>query len=318
MKIVISFDFELAWGVADTSEWLKRESSGLYEACHAELPSYIQLLQDLSVPATWAVVSNLLHRNSDDIKTDHLEGKYRQGIEEFIRSCSPKSRCAYELVERIASYTANEIATHTATHPYPSHPDVNVESYVADVECSVSDLNAVLDIKPKNIIYPRDDASFHRAVCTELGLGARVNPSNIIGHSGSTLFKYCREQISGPPQSHIFMGPSGEVLQSGSLLFNWYGGRASHIKRYHLRSMLRRILKTAEMGQSDSSADVYHLWLHPFNLLRDRAVGEQFKSFIDLAAKLQREGRLQFVTMDKLCNIALEESVLHKKHREIA
>tara|TARA_Y100000782_G_scaffold2419_1_gene2519 strand:+ start:9311 stop:10276 length:966 start_codon:yes stop_codon:yes gene_type:complete len=315
VKVVISFDFELAWGVADSYEWEVRERSGLYDACHAELPAYIRLLEEMSVPVTWAIVSNLLNSETGHIQTEHLKGRYRESVESFLHCSKPTSRSAVDLIKQVVSFEQHEIATHTATHPYPSHCDIDEDVYMDDVRISLDDIGLLLGRVPTNIVYPRDEAHYHKAIAKKFGLGARINPKILRRSNLPRILKYTSEITNGAPPSRVMLGMSGEVLQTGSALFNWYGGRAAFVKRFCLKAILRKILISASEPRMEK--DIYHLWLHPFNLLRDRAVGDAFKCFLIQADGLRKKGLLEFITMNQCGQELLAESDLHKNYKRL-
>jgi len=309
MKIVISFDFELGWGVADSLEWLQRERSGLYEACQERLPYYIDFLAKNEAPATWAIVSGLLHDELPADYSEHLSGDYKSSIDYFIANAKKSTRYALPLVKKISRYNANEIATHSATHPYAQHQDVNEKSYVDDVRKSIFDIEHYLQVKPERIVFPRDDSTFLKAVSGDLKLGGRVNPNLLRARQGKAS-SYISGFLSGPDRSQTIMTASGMYFHSGSLLFNWFGGRAAFMKKHYTKMMLKRILNRSQ--DLRFKEDVYHIWLHPFNLIREPEVGRAFIDFVETGCQLRKKGCLDFFTMRDVEEMIFERSYLHR------
>lgn len=308
MKIVISFDFELGWGVADSLAWKERECAGLYRSCHQLLPATIDFLRQKNVPATWAIVSNLLHEELPKDSFDYLAGSYKKAVEYFCNNAQLESRYARPLIEQVIDYSENEIATHSATHPYSQHPDICVGSYLEDIRRSVIDIEKVLSVRPARIVFPRDDAAFLQEVSSQLELGGRINPSMVSTGKGR-ISSYAKGMVTGIPPSHVLMAGSGRYFQSGSLLFNWFGGRASSLKKTYTKRMLRKLLSSA--GKENTVNTIYHLWLHPFNLIRDPSVGAHFSQFVEAACALRDKGLLEFVTMQGAEDFVVARSPMH-------
>ncbi len=55
-ELVISFDFELGWGVLESERWQKREAAGVYTAMRPLFPELLNLFEGLDLTTTWAVV----------------------------------------------------------------------------------------------------------------------------------------------------------------------------------------------------------------------------------------------------------------------
>ena len=95
------------------------------------------------------------------------------------------------------------------------------------------------------------------------------------------------------PRSTVAPSMRGSTTQSGSLYFNWSGGRYSVLKKVQLEVQVRRLLRVLS---SQVSGD-YHIWLHPFNLAETADHTSRFLWFIDRLVALRDAGQIEIVTM---------------------
>ncbi len=294
-KLVISFDFELGWGVLDSPVWRIRQDDGVYTRLRPVLSDLIALLESSQLPTTWAMVSSLVTERERDLDLDHLSKPYRDSVVKFFRESSPETRCAVDLIEkwsRISSFS--EVCSHTSTHVYPEYPSVTSDQYVADVKQSLLILEKTFSTPVKSLIFPRDDILFRHEITAKIRpLNFRLNPSFYNSHNKlGRVFDGAMRFVRDLPASVITSGACGEVYQSGSMYFNWSGGDFEQIKKKLVDIQSKRLI-----GQLERTDNVYHVWIHPFNLAESVEHYLSFSLFLKKVVDLRDMGVLDVVTM---------------------
>jgi hypothetical protein len=296
-KLVISFDFELGWGVLDSPTWRLREQQGLYQRMRPVMAEVFDFLEKHEIPTTWATVSSMTIEKESELPLDHLPPAYRKAVVEFFNSAAPETRCGLDLLaawqQQLAPFS--ELCSHTATHLYPSFGDVTAEHYVADVAASVDRLEALYGKPMDSLIFTRDQDAFREQVSAYRSMNLRIGPQNY-GKAGSGKLRRMMGGVArfwDPiPESHVALGPQKECTHGGSLYFNWSGGDFEAIKRLQVRTQASRLLR--QMRQQDST---FHLWLHPFNLAESTHHWRLFQRFLTEAVRLRDAGSLAILTM---------------------
>lgn len=258
------------------------------------LKDLFDLLQERHIPSTWAMVSSMLHEYESELELSHLPPSYRQHVLEFFHNAKWETRCAIDLMEQwqhIEKFT--EICSHGSTHLYADYPGVTAAEYTADVSQSLTHLQSQFSCQINSLILPRDQARFRHEVAELRPLNIRLNPSFF--YSPGVYGRMARgaaRAFTSPSQSMVILGASGEVYQTGSLYFNWSGGKYETIKKQLVRLQQQRLLK-----QTKSDSSLYHIWLHPFNLAESEDHYRYFTRFLMAAVEQRDKGLLDIVTM---------------------
>lgn len=307
-KVVISLDFELGWGVLESELWKQRERMSIYVNLRSVLDNLIAVLKESEIATTWAIVGAILASDEKELDLEHLPESYRNAVIKFCRESSEMTRNGQDLIDKLQCLDGLiEVASHTSTHIYAEHPDVNSDHYIADVGCSISTLENYFGTQVKSLVFPRDQARFNNEVAARYPINYRLNPD--YGRNISNIgrvFKGAQRIITNVPESKVIMGASGECYQNGSLYFNWCGGKYELIKKYLTKIQTRRMLSNIRPG------DVYHVWLHPFNLAESGELFESFINFVRQLAGMRDKGILEVVTMDGLVRDCLRELYNHE------
>lgn len=296
-RIVISFDFELGWGVLEDNRWRQRESSGIYGRLRQVMAELTGQLSSYEVPVTWGLVSSMLVDRESDLVVDHLPRSYRDKVIEFYRSADWKTRCALDVVENLLCHSvAHEICSHSSTHIYAQHTDVTRDAYLHDIFMSIDQLNKFFGYAVSSIIFPRDQDDFRRDIARENPMNFRLNPRFVPSENPRSRLQRLMTRVGGTVAASVTAtGEFGEVYQTGSLFFNWPAGRYERLRRARLESQIRKLLRCLARGSG-----TYHVWLHPFNLARTPEHHARFQVFLDDIVKLRDEGRVDILTMSQL------------------
>ena len=299
--VVFSFDFELGWGVLESSLWRHRQSASLYTNLRPVMDRFVKVLNDAQIPTTLAIVSSLLASNEKDINIDHLPPSYKDSVARFYRESDESTRCGLDLVDKLGPIEPLiEIASHTSTHIYAEQCDVTSEQYVNDVRESINVLEKYFCTNVASLVFPRDQAKFNNNVAKYFSLNFRLNPNY-----GMNLNSFKRIVLGASriykmvPKSKVIMGAYGEYYQTGSLYLNWSGGSYQTIKKFMTKLQTHRLLNN--MRQSE----IYHIWLHPFNLAESLEYMDFFFKFIYDISELRDKGFIEVMTMKdvtKDCN----------------
>jgi len=296
-KLVISFDFELGWGVLDSPLWRRRELDGLYQRMRPVMAGLFDYLHERELPTTWATVSSMTLEDPADVPVDHLPASYRQAVEEFCRDAAWQTRCGNDLIEawqeKIGGFS--ELCSHTATHLYAGYEGVMAEQYVQDVALSIERLEAHTGCEIDSLIFTRDQDDFRAEVSALRAMNLRIGPQSYGKASMGKLARVLRGASrfwQAIPESRVTDGADGECLQSGSLYFNWSGGDFEFVKRQQVRAQASRMLR-----QMERTGGIYHVWLHPFNLAESPQHDLAWRNFLDGAVRLRDKGSLEILTM---------------------
>lgn len=292
-QLVISFDFELGWGVLDSPVWRERERVGTYQRLRSVLPQLFDLLRQLHLPTTWGVVSSMLTEREAGLALDHLPPAYARAVRTFFHEAQWQTRCGTDLLEcwqSIASFS--ELCSHSSTHIHAGYPGLAAEIWVRDIVDSCESLEYHHGSAIRSVIFPRDEAQFRLALAAERQLHCRLSPSFMLP-SNKVLrrIERLRQQLGGLSESWIVQGAFGETYQNGTLFFNWPAGRMESLRHARLLRQQSTLLAALQRGER------HHVWLHPFNLARTAAHLEAFTGLLTQVARLRDAGRVEVLTM---------------------
>ncbi len=267
--LVISIDYEFAWGYAD-----QRLSEADLARIRGEVPiveRFLALFEKYKIPATWAVVSRLCEPGSDVAWSD-----------------------ARGLIKRIAaSQAGHEIGSHSYAHIL--YDRIGEEAIRADLDLMVR-LHAAAGLPAVSFVFPRN-LEGHHAVLKEYGLKVyrglsrrwyQVLPGILrrAGHlldSALPLYKGVR---SVPGQRGLIN------LPDSALLFARNGARKL------IPAGLTRAVLVGGLSRAAARGDVFHLWFHPSNFSYDTEVQfDIMESVLRRASLLREQGMLDILTM---------------------
>jgi len=158
--LVLSLDFELFWGVADS-----RSIAGYRENIEGEweaIPRILDLFRHYGIRATWATVGMLMCRDYSqwrEIKPSVMPGYARQQCSTYLLDSvvrgNPKMFFARPLVEQILDTQGQEIASHSYSHFYCGEVGATPAQFAADLVCS-QEIGAELGVTYRSFVFPRN------------------------------------------------------------------------------------------------------------------------------------------------------------------
>lgn len=301
--LVISLDFELHWGVRDRILLDDAERAVLLQARDG-IPRILDLFEEYSVHATWAVVGLLFARSSEEAEAfrPHKEPHYRDARLNPYREKIGKGEdddpfhFAPRLIDQIAKRRGQEIASHSFSHYYCLEPGQTEEEFEADLKSAIA-IAANAGYTLRSYVFPRN----------------QVNPPYLAALRRSGILAYRGNEPIEVRKAGSFAEqrrPDKRIARLADTFMDLYGPLT--VRRHgpvdgplellpipasrYLRSyrpafgllepcLLQRISNA--MKYAAEHAEVFHLWWHPedfaahFNssLRVLRSVLDQFAQF---------------------------------------
>jgi len=281
--LVISLDFELAWG---TPGWaMERYAANLYGE-RVAIPRLLALFEEYGVAATWAVVGFLFARSREELSDTSpptvTQPAYAEaGLDPYAEPVGWNEdddplHYAPSLIERVLGTPRQEIATHTFSHYNCLAPGQTAETFRADIAAART-IAARRGVEITSIVFPRNQHNpAYDSIVLEQGITAyRGNPRSWMWRpssvgGGMTLARRAARFVDshGNLSGHgayawsEVLQPSGlsNVRASAFLRPASPGGRPAASLR------LRRIRQGLQV--SARCGEIYHLWWHPHNFGR--------------------------------------------------
>src|SRR5919112_3657710 len=160
--LIISLDFELHWGVRDTTPHdgnYQQNLLGVWEV----VPRLLTLFEEYDIAATWATVGFLFAKSKRELQefapsvkpiyTDTLLSPYHEPIGES--EADDPLHFAASLIKAIRRSPRQELATHTFSHYYCLEPGQDREAFKADLSSALA-IASKNDIQLRSIVFPRN------------------------------------------------------------------------------------------------------------------------------------------------------------------
>jgi peptidoglycan/xylan/chitin deacetylase (PgdA/CDA1 family) len=303
---VLSLDKELVWGSADhtpVEEWRRR-----YPDARGVTRELLALLDELEVPATWAVVGHLFlercARGPDG--RAHPELPRPAGASALdVDPCSDVARAplfyAPDLVDAIASARVrHEIGSHSFSHLVYDCPRAAAE---ADLDACLA-AAAPRGLSLKSFVFPRNVEGHHDL------LAAR----GFIAYRGEEPHVYRRLPRVARRAAHLAdhaLGLAAPVVEARERLPGLWNvpGSMMLFPRGGLRDVVTfdaRVRKArATLARAARGGKIFHLWFHPFNLTVGRAgMFAALRRILEAVAREREAGRIETLTMGQLAGAA--------------
>jgi hypothetical protein len=273
-SLVISLDFELFWGVADSRTVAGYRSN--VEGVWVAIPKMLTLFQRYGVRVTWATVGMLMCRNHSqwrEIRPSIMPCYVRQECSTYALDAVareyPKLFFARPLVEQILSTPGQELATHTYSHFFCDEEGATPEQFTADLVCA-RHVASDMGVDYRSLVFPRNQVrpeyvevlansgiqvyrgnqdhwlyrNGHYAPCGLAGRAVRLADSYLTLTGIQITQPYTSNDLTNLPASHFFRP---------------WSHRLAMLEPLHLTRLKRAM---TEAARSDS---VCHLWWHPHN-----------------------------------------------------
>ncbi len=277
--LVISFDFELHWGVAERVHgpehpyW--RNLLGAREA----VPQLLALFEERGIHATWATVGFLFAHGRRD-----LEAFVPERRPQYVRPAVDNYRItpgeseeedpvhfAPRLIAAIRRTPGQELASHTFSHYYCNEPGQDEPAFLADLQAAQA-IARRTGSTLRSLVFSRNQVrSDYLAALPKAGLEIyRGNPPD--GGYGSSAGGLPPIVNRGKRFLDTYLTLSGHHTVPWADIANSYphNVRASRFLRpYNYRLRLLEPLKQRRiiigLRAAAQRNEIFHLWWHPHN-----------------------------------------------------
>ena len=290
---IISLDTELIWGYVRypldgvVSLLSEDKSKG-----RRSIDILLKLFEKYNIPATWATVGHLfldhcdaengtLHRDMPRFKDDWYSSDPGTNIQQ-----DPLYYGKDFLEKILSSKIAHEIGYHTFSHV----PFSECSREVAKAEIAKSvEIGREWGITFKSFVFPEHKVG-HLDILGDYGF--KIYRGSCVGDRPANQSRLARAQAFA--LSKIVAPPTEPVLRDGI-----WEIRAS---MYFYDPLFPTLTLRAKMGlrQAMRQSKVFHVYLHPENLLMQPSLANRLDDFLAFVAKCRDSGNLRVATMGEL------------------
>lgn len=291
-SVVISVDAELAWGFHDREV----PPQDRIEAGRRGWLALLSLFDEFGVPATWAVVGHLFLADCDGAHPEHPAPIGWFDHERGSGRMSAEVRYGPDLIAAlIEAEAAHDVGSHTFSHVEMGDPRTTRELARAEVASSL-EVGLQKGLDPVSFVFPRNNVG-HRDVLAAYGFECYrgVRPEDGSALPGP-MRKLSEATVGDPPP---LVTPSvdeyGLVNVPASLfLFGFEGVARSCVEPIIGDPIVRQAKRGIDAAAA--SDGVFHVWLHPNNLVGERDV-ERMRAILEYVDRRRRETSLRVETM---------------------
>jgi len=265
-QIIISLDFEAAWGVIDHGVWQSKEKQNVYEALRPRLKEFVALLGDLEIACTWATVGAMID-DPEHRDVSYLKGRFGREAQHFVETAQQQSFDGRDLLDIVQTCTTpQKFGTHTYSHLLLSDPEQDADVMRIDLEKACA-------------------ANRRRGIAADvLRMPATHGPDPYA--PAPRLKRFSRALFSKPSPVLDEVSDTGLNLHYASELLNW-GVGPSQLK---VAITKRRIRTSVEMARSGAAM---HFWLHPFDLVEAPGLYDFVKETLSTIAAAREASELE-------------------------
>ena len=299
-RVVISLDAELAWGFHDLDDVPGQRIQNARSGWRAAL----SLFDRYEIPATWAVVGHLCLGSCDGTHADHPAPADWFDRDPGGSAADADRWFAPDLVEAIRRAAVDhEIGCHSFSH-------VLFDAETTDEALADAELDAALDAaarlpdSPKSFVFPRNRVA-HRDRLAEHGFTSyRGRKPREAGED--SVLRAPRKAVRSvrgraPPVVDPAVDEWGLVNVPASLYLFEFETRLGGLLPEH--PTVRRA--RAGVDAAAESSGVFHLWLHPNNLIGDPQ-RERLRAVLQYIDSRRREGAVSVETMQSIAETETE------------
>ncbi len=308
--LVISLDFELAWGIFDHIQI--NDKVAYFDNTLSAIPKMLELFANDNVNVTWATVGMLFNENWEEwnfnvpailpsYENQNLN-PYQYGLQ-HKKSYLSRFFFAPNLIKEIQNVKGQEIGTHTYSHYYCLEKGQTIEQFDADLGQAVK-MGAKFNVDLNSLVFPRNQ--FNRKyldICSKHKIETvRTNPNSWYWDTTKpeTLFL----KLARTGDAYLPLGK--KTYTKDSLVKDKIVGQhASRFLRPHhqfeLLNTARLVRIKNEIIQAAKNREVYHLWWHPhnFGIATDEAL-KNLKTIIAVFNQCRDEYGMESFTMKQL------------------
>lgn len=293
---IISLDTELLWGyVRYPQHRVVKLLSDDESKGRRSIDVLLHLFEKYHIPATWATVGHLfLDHCEDDGGMLHKDmPRFKENWYSFDPGTDIQQDPLYygkDILEKIlSSKIAHEIGWHTFSHV----PFSECTREVAKAEIAKGiEIGKEWGITLKSFVFPEHKVG-HLDILQEYGIkvyrGSRITDRPVNRGRLSWAPTLAASKIIAPPAEPVLREGIWEI--PGSLYF--YDSQFPFTLTLRAKIGLRQAIRENK---------VFHVYLHPVNLLMQPSLANKLGSFLAYVAKKRDEGILKALTMGELAS----------------
>jgi peptidoglycan/xylan/chitin deacetylase (PgdA/CDA1 family) len=302
--ITLSIDAELGWGWHD----LPSPPTDRIEAARGGWIHLAALCEEYGIPATWAIVGHLLLEDCDGRHVDHPAGAdwfHREATEWRDR---PDLRFGGGLVDALLDTSVDhDIGCHSFSHLPFGAPETDRETARAELQSSL-DAAADWDLSFDSFVFPRNmlghrDLLYQYDIETYRGTrpSTRLSSRPVLGRAG----KLVRGLAPGtaPPLVEPTVDEYGLVDVPASLyLYGFQGPARTALEAIYEDPIVLKARRGVDAAAENGG--VFHMWLHPNNLVSKRDV-DRLRAIFSYVDEQRRLGNVDVATMSTVADRVL-------------
>jgi peptidoglycan/xylan/chitin deacetylase (PgdA/CDA1 family) len=298
-SVVLSLDAELGWGFHD----LESPPTARVERARAGWERLIECFEAFEIPATWAVVGHLFLENCDGEHASHPAPEGWFDAERGRWRSRPDLRFADGLLDRLQeSSVAHEIGSHSFSHVVFGDRRTSRTLAAAEIDACI-ELARERDLSLSSFVYPRNSVR-HRDVLAEGGFACYRGPAPVRGlddlPAGRPLRKIREATTGGPPLVEPRYDEFGLVNVPASLyLFGFEGIGRSIAESVWADPVVCGAKRGINAAARAEEGEVFHMWLHPNNLLASRDV-RRMEAIFTYLDRARAADTVSIETMDEV------------------
>jgi peptidoglycan/xylan/chitin deacetylase (PgdA/CDA1 family) len=292
--VVLSVDAELGWGFHDLDDPPRDRLANARRGWR----TLLALCDEYRVPATWAVVGHLFLAECDGRHDDHPAPAGWFDHERGADRMAHPLRFGDGLVDRIqAADVEHEIGLHTFSHVELGASSTTAR--VADAELSAAvDAARAWDIDPSSFVFPRNNVGNLQALADhDIDCYRGIEPTNNLPDAWGTAggIAYATLAGSSPPLVHPRRDSLGLVDVPASLFLFCFEGVARSVAESLVGDPVAVQAKRG-IDRAAAADGVFHMWLHPNNLVTPRDAA-RLRSIFEHLARVRARTDLTVRTM---------------------
>lgn len=311
--LLISLDFELFWGVQDRHTYQDYGDSVL--GGRKAIPQLLELFREHDIHASWATVGMMFAESKDEIiafsPDQDLRPSYDNAALSAYRVLNHIGNNEQEepyfygksLIDLIAKYPHQEIASHTFSHYYAREAGQTYDEFDADLKAA-NKISVAKGYDVKTLVFPRNQnkKEFDSAITNNGYLAFRGEEEDWIHKIPIKIVK----RMFRLTDSYLNLTGSAtystEDFKSGEL-HNFRGSRFLRPYNYSLRFFeglkIRRV--KGQMKKAAKKGRIFHLWWHPHNIgVNTEKNIENIKEILDYYDELKNKYGMESKNMLEL------------------
>ena len=287
-SVVLSFDFEMRWGVHDVYGLDFNAYRKNLENCRPVVLSTLDLLTERRLRATWATVGALGMNSWDEYFSfapplpAYMNPKL--AVRKEYADLDPNGilHFAPDLVRKIVQTEGQELGSHSFSHIHFREPGVTSVDFLADMAAVEKLWSMRFGVVPVSLVYPRNQSTFIDLLDqTSIQIWRSPEPAWFYDcttqHSNTLLPRALRLIDSINPWVRRASLPKERGMVPASLFVRF--GLPEPLWQLQVRRIQNELITLAP-------GEVFHCWWHPHNVGFDLKTGlTRLTQVLDLIAE---------------------------------